>query len=60
MRTSRCGSWSCLNSFTIVLPGGVTVHTQSAWAFEFRTFASSAAKLVCVGAKMMSSVIVNP
>jgi hypothetical protein len=45
---------------TIVLPAGVTVHIQSACASEFRTLVSAAAKLVCVGEKITSSVIVNP
>ena len=60
MSTSRCPSWSCRNSLTIVFPAGVTVHIQSAWAFEFFTLASSAAKLVAVGEKMIESVIVKP
>ena len=60
MRTRRCESWSCRNSFTIVVAAGVTVHSQSACAFEFLIFASSAVKLVVVGAKMTVSVIVKP
>ena len=60
MSTSRWESWSCRNSLTIVFPAGVTVHIQRAWASEFFTLASSAAKLVAVGEKMIESVIVKP
>jgi hypothetical protein len=49
-----------LNSFTIVAAAGVTVHNQTACAFEFLIFVSSAVKLVVVGAKITESVISKP
>ena len=51
--TSRCGSCSCRNCFTIVDPAGVAVHSHSAWAPEFFAFVSSAVKSVVAGEKIV-------
>ena len=58
--TSRCGSCSCLNCFTIVAPAGVAVQSHSAWASEFLIRVSSAEKSVDVGAKIVVSTISKP
>src|SRR4029450_7092766 len=58
--TSRCGSCSCLNCFTIVGPAGVAVQSHSAWALEFLIRVSSAEKSVDVGEKIVVSTISRP
>ena len=60
VRTSCCGSWSCLNCLTIVAPAGVAVQSQSACAPESFTLVSSAEKSVDAGEKIVVSTIWSP
>ena len=58
--TSRCGSCSDRNCFTIVDPAGVAVQSHRAWAPEFFTLVSSAVKSVVAGEKIVVSTTCSP